>query len=176
MGFHGNWRNLMVLSGFEIAPTTVNVDGLIYEVSAVADEEGEVTTSVTSVISPDAEVPRDTQAEALYAAGILTQKLEGIFDRPAVATLPTNGRESGVQRGGPLVKELAQALWAAVLGIPARFGDEDVSAGRRVCKSGCGGGPASGHGGNGVGPSRVHNRDVEGTAKPNWRCLSNHFQ
>ena len=40
IGFHGNWRNLMVLSGFEIDPVTVNVDGLGYEVSAVADEEG----------------------------------------------------------------------------------------------------------------------------------------
>ena len=75
IGFHGNWRNLTVLSGFVFDPVTVNVDGLGYEVSAVADEEGEVTTSVTSVISPDAEAPRDTQAKALYAAGILTQKL-----------------------------------------------------------------------------------------------------
>ena len=106
VGFHGNWRNLMVLSGFEIDPTTVNVDGLGYEVSAVADEEGEVTTSVTSVISPDAEVPRDTQAEALYAAGILTQKLEGIFDRPAVATLPTTGESLASSVADPSSRNL----------------------------------------------------------------------
>ena len=106
IGFHGNWRNLMVLSGFEIDPTTVNVDGLGYEVSAVADEEGEVTTSVTSVISPDAEAPRDTQAKALYAAGILTQKLEGIFDRPAVASLPTTGEGQASSVADPSSRNL----------------------------------------------------------------------
>ena len=42
----------MVLSGFAFDPVSVDVDGLGYQVSAVADEEGEVTTSVTSVISP----------------------------------------------------------------------------------------------------------------------------
>ena len=87
VGFHGIWRNLVALNRFVFDQTKVNVDGLGYQVSAVADEEGEVTTSVTSVISPDAEVPRDTQAKALYGAGVLTQRLEGIFDRPAVASV-----------------------------------------------------------------------------------------
>ena len=101
IGFHGNWRNLMVLSGFEIDPVTVRVDGLEYQVSAVADEEGEVTTAVTSVLTPDAEVLQGTRARALYSAGVLTQKLEGIFDRPAVASLPTTGEGEATSVASP---------------------------------------------------------------------------
>jgi hypothetical protein len=106
IGFHGNWRNLMVLSGFEIDPVTVNVDSLGYEVSAVADEEGEVTTSVTSVLTPDAEVLQGTRAKALYSAGVLTQKLDGIFDRPAVASLPTTGESEATSVADPSSRNL----------------------------------------------------------------------
>ena len=106
IGFHGNWRNLMVLSGFAFDPVTVNVDGLGYEVSAVADEEGEVTTTVTSSITPDSEAPESVRAKALYTAGVLTQRLDGLFDRPAVAGLPTTGEGQASSVADPSSRNL----------------------------------------------------------------------
>ena len=106
IGFHGNWRNLMVLSGFVFDPVTVNVDGLGYEVSAVADEEGEVTTTVTSSITPDSEAPESVRAKALYTAGVLTQRLDGLFDRPAVAGLPTTGEGQASSVADPSSRNL----------------------------------------------------------------------
>ena len=86
-GFHGIWHDLMVLSGPTYDPVTVAVDGDAYTVSADADEDGLVTTSVASVADPEAEVDSDTQEKAQYAAGVRTQLLDGIFDRPAIAGL-----------------------------------------------------------------------------------------
>ena len=96
----------MALSGFAIDPVTVNVDGLGYEVSAVADEEGEVTTTVTSSITPDSEAPESVRAKALYTAGVLTQRLDGIFDRPAVAGLPTTGEGEATSVADPSSRNL----------------------------------------------------------------------
>ncbi len=91
VGFHGLWRNLMVLEGYPFGPMNVRVDGLDYQVSATADEDGKVTTSVTRTITPDSEVPAEQREKALYAAGVQTQGLEGLFERPAVASLPSTG-------------------------------------------------------------------------------------
>ena len=106
IGFQGNWRNLMVLSGYAFDPMKVLVEGLEYGVSAEADEEGEVTHSVTSSIIPNAVVPSDTQARALYAAGVHTQMLEGLFDRPAVAILPTTGDLEATSVANPSSRNL----------------------------------------------------------------------
>ncbi len=106
VGFQGLWRNLMVLSGYEIDPMKVHVDGLEYEVSAEADEEGEVTASVTSVLTPEAEVLEELRAKALYSAGVQTQMLEGIFERPAVASLPTTGEREATSVPSPSSADL----------------------------------------------------------------------
>ena len=90
-GFHGQWHNLMVLSGTTFDAVTVSVDFREYTVSAEADDEGVVTTSVTALADPDTEVNAVTQAKALYAAGVRTQLLEGIFERPAVFDLSVTG-------------------------------------------------------------------------------------
>ena len=87
VGFHGLWRNLMVLSAFAFDPVTVEVDEAEYEVSTEADDEGLVTVSVASVDDPDAEVPDSTRAKAIYAAGVQTQMLDGVFQRPSIASL-----------------------------------------------------------------------------------------
>ena len=104
--FHGFFLEFLALSGFAFDPVTVNVDGLGYEVSAVADEEGEVTTTVTSSITPDSEAPESVRAKALYTAGVLTQRLEGIFDRPAVAGLPTTGEGEASSVADPSSRNL----------------------------------------------------------------------
>ena len=93
LGFHGLWHDLMVLSGPTYDPVLVDVDGVVYSVSAALDEEadeddeGTVLTAVIAVDDPEAEVDPQTQDRARYAAGVHTQLLDGIFDRPAVAGL-----------------------------------------------------------------------------------------
>ncbi|MXZ84945.1 MAG: hypothetical protein F4129_12970 [Acidimicrobiia bacterium] len=95
LGFHGLWHDLMVLSGPTYDPVLVDVDGVVYSVSAALDEdvededdEGTVITTVTSVDDPEAEIDAETEARARYAAGVRTQLLDGIFDRPEIAALP----------------------------------------------------------------------------------------
>ena len=87
LGFHGIWNNLMVLSGPTFDPVEVTVDGTAYRVSAEADDEGEVTTAVTPGADPETEVDEATRAKAIYAAGVRTQLLDGVFERPALAAL-----------------------------------------------------------------------------------------
>ena len=87
LGFHGYWHNLTVLSGPTFDPVEVAVDGTAYRVSAEADDEGEVTTAVAPVTDPAGEVDEATRAKAIYAAGVRTQLLGGIFERPVVAAL-----------------------------------------------------------------------------------------
>lgn len=95
-GFHGTWHDLLVLSAPAYDPVDVQVDGEIYTVSAMADSEGMVTTTVTAVDDPEAETAADPEADidpatrtkAIYAAGVQTQLLDGIFDRPEIAALP----------------------------------------------------------------------------------------
>ena len=87
IGFHGLWHNLLVLSGPTFGPVDIKVDFRDFTVAAEADAEGEVTTEVTRVSDPDAEVDPQVQMQAVYAAGVLTQLLDGIFERPAIAEL-----------------------------------------------------------------------------------------
>ena len=88
IGFHGLWKNLMVLGGPTFEPVEVGVDGTMYTVAAEADLDGEVTTSVSSVTDPDAEVDPQVRSRAIYAAGVRTQLLDGLFERPGIAELP----------------------------------------------------------------------------------------
>ncbi|MCY3910071.1 MAG: pre-peptidase C-terminal domain-containing protein [bacterium] len=66
-GFHGLWHDLMVLSAPTFDPVLVEVDGVVYSVSAALDEdadedeEGTVVTTVTSV--DDAEADPEDEAE-----------------------------------------------------------------------------------------------------------------
>ena len=101
VGFHGLWRNLTVLSTFAFNQVTVKVDDSEYRVSARADNEGEVTVSVTSVEDRTAEVPASTRAKAIYAAGVQTQMLDGVFQRPSISDLPTTGTRQTVTVDDP---------------------------------------------------------------------------
>ena len=101
VGFHGIWRNLMVLSGRTFDPISVKVDGVDYEVSADADADGIVTTTVEPVADPDAEVDASTRAKAIYAAGVSGQVLDGIFERPALADLSATAEPSPVSVENP---------------------------------------------------------------------------
>ena len=91
VGFHGLWQNLVVLSTFAFDQITVEVEDSDYEVSAESDEDGLVTVFVTSVDDPNAEVAASTRAKAIYAAGVQTQMLDGVFQRSSISDLPTEG-------------------------------------------------------------------------------------
>ena len=94
IGFHRLWRNFTVLSSFTFDPVTVQVDDVDYEVSTETEAEGSVSTSVRSVTDPTGEVDAPQRAKAIYTAGVLTQMLDGIFERPAIAAMPTSASPS----------------------------------------------------------------------------------
>ena len=110
IAFHGLWRNLMVLSGWAFDPVTVQVDESDYTVSAEADDEGEVTVSVSSVADPDADVDDAVRAKAVYAAGVRTQVLDGVFERPAIAGLSTTAEAEAFDVANPSSSTLLKAF------------------------------------------------------------------
>ena len=85
IGFHGLWQNLMVLSGPVFEPVDVRVDGARYTVTTVFDREGRVRTEVIS--GTGSPVDWQVRLRAIYTAGVLTQLLEGVFERPGIADL-----------------------------------------------------------------------------------------
>jgi hypothetical protein len=133
IGFHGSWHNLMVLSGPTIDPTDVHVDGTAYRVVAEPDDEGTVTTSVTAVAHPAAEVDEATRAKAIYAAGVRAQLLEGLFERPAVAALADaadpDAAPQATEVANPSTSSLLKAFGARYAGVVAASGLAEVVAG-----------------------------------------------
>ncbi len=91
IGFHGLWQNLIVLSGPTFEPVDVRVDGARYIVAAKADGDGKVTTEVSTATDPDANVDPQVRLRAIYAAGVLTQVLDDVFERPGIAALSEEG-------------------------------------------------------------------------------------
>ena len=110
IGFHGLWHNLMVLSGPAFDPVDVNVDGAVYTVSASADSDGEVTTTVSQASGLEGEIDRDVRAKAVYAAAVRTQLLDGIFGRPAIAELSRTAEPDAASVPDPSSKTLLTAL------------------------------------------------------------------
>ena len=107
-GFHGQWQNVMVLSGTTFDAVTVSVDRAEYLVEAEADGDGLVTTTVSSVDDPEADVDPSTRVRAVYAAGVHTQVLDGIFERTAVAELPVTGDSAPVDVESPSSRALLE--------------------------------------------------------------------
>ena len=120
VGFHGLWRNLMVVSGKTFDSVTVTVDDLDYEVAAEADEDGIVTPMVSSVADPDGEFEATVRAKAIYAAGVRTHVLDGIFERPDIAGLTAEEETAAVSVESPSSTTLLRAFtdWYASA-IPA---------------------------------------------------------
>lgn len=96
IGFHGLWQNLIVLGGPTFEPVVVRVDGARYTVAAEADSDGKVTTEVSSTTDPAEEVDPQVRLRAIYAAGVRTQLLDGVFDRPGMAGLAGNANPAPV--------------------------------------------------------------------------------
>ena len=110
IAFHGIWRNLTVLSGPTFGPVTVSVDGGDYEVSATADEEGSVATTVASAADAEAEVDAAVQAKATYAAGVHVFMLDGIFERSGLARLSVSDEPLADQHRERVLKHAAQGI------------------------------------------------------------------
>ena len=127
VGFHGLWRNLMVLSGSTYGPVTVKVDGSDYEVVAEADEDGVVTPTVSSAADPDSDVEAAVRDKAIYAAGVSTQVLDGLFERPGIAGLTAPEETTAVSVDSPSSTTLLKAFAEPVRGCS--FG---VRSGRRA--------------------------------------------
>ena len=87
IGYRFFSQPLTVLSGPTLGPVEVQVGDETYVVTAEADEDGEVTTSVHPAADPDARVGRQVRLRATYTAGVLTQLLHGVFERPTIAEL-----------------------------------------------------------------------------------------
>lgn len=91
LSWHGLWHNLLVKSGPTYGPVEVEVNGVAYSVIAAldddAEEAGTVITTVAAVDDPAVEVDAETQDKAVYTAGVRTQLLDGIFDRPGLEGL-----------------------------------------------------------------------------------------
>lgn len=118
LGFHGLWHDVLVLSGPTYDPVEVEVDGVVYSVSAEADDEGLVTTGVIIADDPTAEVDVATQEKAQYAAGVRTQLLDGVFDRPAISGLSESEEPVSVTVASPsssaLLTAFSERLSAAI--------------------------------------------------------------
>ena len=110
IGFHGLWHNLLVLSGPTFDSVRVDVDGTVYTVSAEADTDGDVTTTVNAVTDSEAEVDRTVRAKAIYAAGVRTQLLDGIFERPEIAGLSRTAEPDPVSVSDPSSSTLLKAF------------------------------------------------------------------
>lgn len=116
-GFHGQWQNVMVLSGTTFEEATVSVDGTEYTVEAQADVDGLVTTTVSAVDDPEADVEDTLRAKAIFAAGVRSQLLNGVFERPEIAALPVTGTSTPAEVENPTSSALL-----------ARFADRYTSA------------------------------------------------
>ena len=110
IGFHGLWQNLVVLDGPAFGPVDVRVDGAEYTVAAEADSDGEVTTEVKSAADPDAEVDLSDRLRAIYAAGVATQLLDGVFERPEIAALADDANPVRAAAAGLSTSALLEAF------------------------------------------------------------------
>lgn len=118
IGFHGLWHNLMVLSSPAFEPVDITVGSNDYTVTAEADTDGEVTTTAALVADPDADLDPQIRLRAIYTAGVLTQLLDGVFERPALSGLSEDSDPQRVDVANPSSSSLISAFgqqYAALL-------------------------------------------------------------
>ena len=110
IGFHGIWHNLMVLSSPAFEPVDITVGSSEYTVSAEADAEGEVTTTVALVADPNADLDPQVRLQAIYTAGVQTQLLDGVFERPALSGLSEDSDPERINVANPSSSSLIRAF------------------------------------------------------------------
>ena len=128
IAWHGLWRNVRVVSGPTFGPVTVTVDGAEYWGAATADDEGIVTTFVASVANPAAELDGGLVARATYAAAVRALVLEGLFERPAIRSLPTTAEPAEVSLPNASSDTLLGAFTGRYLGAVNALGVAETFA------------------------------------------------
>ena len=124
---HRLTRPIMVLSGIEIEPVTVSVEGVEYRVSAIAGDDGEVTTDVSPVASEEDEAAAEATAtdessdeegegldpgiasRAIYAAGVQSQVVGDFGSTLESLRAQADALFSQVGRGGLPISEVENA-------------------------------------------------------------------
>ena len=119
VGLHTLWKHVEVISGATFDPLRVSIDGQLFEVGASADDDGEVTTEVVRLADRDDQVGSPHRSQAVYAAGVRSLLLDGIFERDSIIRLEElrAGAGTGVATGqvggyGP-TSSAARAAFAA---------------------------------------------------------------
>ncbi|MXY00212.1 MAG: hypothetical protein F4Y67_05280 [Chloroflexi bacterium] len=87
VSYHSVWKHIDVIDGATFGPLRVRVDDSTFEVTAQSDADGEVTRTVTDLADREAAVGILQRRQAVFAAGVRSVLLGGIFDRPAVSRL-----------------------------------------------------------------------------------------
>ncbi len=131
IGFHGLWQNVMVLDGPVFDPVDVRVDGARYTVTAVFDGDGEVTTEVISATG--SEVDEQVRLKAIYTAGVQTQLLDGVFERPGISALSDGARRTPVSVENLSTRTLLEAFarrYSSVVGATGMI--ESLAAGEAL--------------------------------------------
>ncbi len=125
IGLHTLWKHVEVIGRETFDPLRVSVDGRTFEVSATADQDGEVATEVVNLADRDAVVGSPQRSQAVYAAGVRVLLLDEIFKRDAIGRLEElrTGTGAGfaaadVGGAGPTVSAARAAFaadcWAAI--------------------------------------------------------------
>ncbi len=161
IAFHGIWRNVNVTDGPTFGPVAVTVDGAEYAVTAAADDEGSVTTTVAPVSGPETALEAGIAARATYAAAVRALVLEGLFERAAIAPLP--------EPAEPAPVSLSSASSSALL---------DSFAGRYVAAIHAQGLVESFTGGEAINPLAIEDLtlDLAGTASAQYAYLASSWR
>lgn len=119
VGLHTLWKHVEVISGATFDPLRVSIDGQFFEVGASADDDGAVTTEVVRLADRDDQVGSPHRSQAVYAAGVRSLLLDGIFERDSIIRLEElrAGAGTGIATGqvggsGP-TSSAARAAFAA---------------------------------------------------------------
>lgn len=108
------------------------MDGAAYTVEAADDEDGEVTTTVTSVADAEAEVDDAVQAKATYTAAVAETVLDGIFERPDLAGLTASDEPAAIEVPNASSSTLLRLFAEQYLEAIAIWGFDNVVANGEV--------------------------------------------
>ena len=87
VSYHSVWKHIDVIDGATFGPLRVRVGESTFEVTAQSEADGEVTRTVADLADREASIEPVQRWQAVFAAGVRSVLLSGIFDRPAVSRL-----------------------------------------------------------------------------------------
>ena len=119
--FHATWRHVEVLESAEFGSTSVTVNGRTLSVTATADSDGSVSTTVDDVFDRERSIDSTEELQAIYTAGVRRLLLDDLFARETVARLEesTSGAAPGLLDPG--LSDLTPQSDSAVAQFVARY-------------------------------------------------------